>query len=54
MLDAKRKKGIIKLGGGSTNDETILSPRQGEYSKEAYLPFSCLPSLSEKYPGERH
>ncbi|BFF92169.1 coiled-coil domain-containing protein 149 [Drosophila madeirensis] len=30
MLDAKRKKGIVKLGGGSssTNDETILSPRQ--------------------------
>ncbi|XP_030370550.1 coiled-coil domain-containing protein 149 [Scaptodrosophila lebanonensis] len=27
MLEAKRKKGIIKLGG-STNDETILSPRQ--------------------------
>ncbi|KAH8265244.1 hypothetical protein KR038_002320 [Drosophila bunnanda] len=28
ILDAKRKKGIVKLGGGSTNDETILSPRQ--------------------------
>ncbi|XP_026851107.1 uncharacterized protein LOC6587654 isoform X1 [Drosophila persimilis] len=29
MLDAKRKKGIVKLGGGtSANDETILSPRQ--------------------------
>ncbi|XP_037732445.1 coiled-coil domain-containing protein 149 [Drosophila subpulchrella] len=28
MLDAKRKKGIVKLGGGSTNDDTILSPRQ--------------------------
>ncbi|XP_017101737.2 coiled-coil domain-containing protein 149 [Drosophila bipectinata] len=28
MLDAKRKKGIVKLGGGSTNEETILSPRQ--------------------------
>ncbi|XP_030559009.1 coiled-coil domain-containing protein 149-A [Drosophila novamexicana] len=27
MLEAKRKKGIVKLGG-STNDETILSPRQ--------------------------
>ncbi|XP_065721257.2 coiled-coil domain-containing protein 149 [Drosophila suzukii] len=28
MLDAKRKKGIVKLGGGSTNEDTILSPRQ--------------------------
>ncbi|KAH8295250.1 hypothetical protein KR018_009098 [Drosophila ironensis] len=28
MLEAKRKKGIVKLGGGSTNEETILSPRQ--------------------------
>jgi len=31
MLDAKRKKGIVKLGGGSTNEDTILSPRQGMY-----------------------
>lgn len=28
MLESKRKKGIVKLGG-SNNDETILSPRQG-------------------------
>ncbi|KAH8384105.1 hypothetical protein KR009_012151 [Drosophila setifemur] len=28
MLDAKRKKGIVKLGGSSTNEDTILSPRQ--------------------------
>ncbi|XP_020818290.1 coiled-coil domain-containing protein 149 [Drosophila serrata] len=28
ILDGKRKKSIVKLGGGSTNDETILSPRQ--------------------------
>ncbi|KRG01053.1 coiled-coil domain-containing protein 149 isoform X2 [Drosophila mojavensis] len=27
MVEAKRKKGIVKLGG-SANDETILSPRQ--------------------------
>ncbi|EDV93191.1 coiled-coil domain-containing protein 149 [Drosophila grimshawi] len=27
MLEAKRKRGIVKLGG-STSDETILSPRQ--------------------------
>ncbi|XP_016979247.1 coiled-coil domain-containing protein 149 isoform X1 [Drosophila rhopaloa] len=28
MLDPKRKKGIVKLGGGGTNEDTILSPRQ--------------------------
>ncbi|EDW80680.1 uncharacterized protein Dwil_GK11438 [Drosophila willistoni] len=28
MLEAKRKKGIVKLGGGNSNDDTILSPRQ--------------------------
>jgi len=28
MLETKRKKGIVKLGS-SSNDETLLSPRQG-------------------------
>ncbi|KAH8417867.1 hypothetical protein KR222_007412, partial [Zaprionus bogoriensis] len=28
MLETKRKKGIVKLGGSNSHDETILSPRQ--------------------------
>lgn len=28
MLETKRKKGIVKLGSSSSNDDTLLSPRQ--------------------------